>query len=83
MWLLCHTPTLQVMQGRPTGVVAASRDAELAREVQELFASPVMRVNTSTDVIGARQGPTQTARIAVSLASAWATGGGCWAACTR
>jgi glycerol-3-phosphate dehydrogenase len=43
------------MQGRPTGVVAASKDAALAREVQELFASPCMRVNTSTDVTGAHE----------------------------
>ncbi|WIA37003.1 hypothetical protein OEZ86_008240 [Tetradesmus obliquus] len=42
----------EVMQGRPTGVVAASKDAALAREIQELFASPCMRVNTSTDVTG-------------------------------
>lgn len=40
------------MQGRPTGVVAACKDAALAREIQELFASPNMRVNTSTDVTG-------------------------------
>lgn len=43
----------EVMQGRPTGVVAASKDAKLARVVQELFASPCMRVNTTTDVTGA------------------------------
>jgi hypothetical protein len=42
----------EVMQGRPTGVVAASKDARLAREVQDLFASPNMRVNLTTDVIG-------------------------------
>ena len=42
----------EVMQGRPTGVVAASKDARLAREVQDLFASPSMRVNLTTDVIG-------------------------------
>ncbi|KIZ00080.1 Glycerol-3-phosphate dehydrogenase [Monoraphidium neglectum] len=42
----------EVMEGRPTGVVAASRDAKLARDVQQLFASPLMRVNTTTDVIG-------------------------------
>jgi hypothetical protein len=51
---LCGVP-VQVMQGRPTGVVAASKDAALAREIQELFASPCMRVNTSTDVTGAQQ----------------------------
>lgn len=43
---------LLTAQGRPTGVVAAAKDAKLAREVQELFASPVMRVNTTTDVTG-------------------------------
>ena len=42
----------EVMEGRPTGVVAASRDGKLAREIQQLFASPVMRVNTTNDVIG-------------------------------
>jgi glycerol-3-phosphate dehydrogenase (NAD+) len=45
----------EVMEGRPTGVVAASRDGALAREVQQLFASPAMRVNTTSDVIGARE----------------------------
>lgn len=43
----------EVMQGRPTGVVAAAKDARLARDVQELFAGPSMRVNLTTDVIGA------------------------------
>ncbi|KAF8065430.1 GLY1 [Scenedesmus sp. PABB004] len=42
----------EVMQGRPTGVVAACKELALAREIQELFASPNMRVNTSTDVTG-------------------------------
>ena len=42
----------EVMDQRPTGIVAASRDKSLAREVQWLFASPTMRVSTSTDVIG-------------------------------
>eukprot|EP00775_Hariotina_reticulata_P003061 gene3061-3341_t len=42
----------EVMQGRPTGVVAACKDAALGREIQELFASPAMRVNTSSDVTG-------------------------------
>jgi glycerol-3-phosphate dehydrogenase (NAD+) len=40
------------MQGRPTGVVAACKDIALGREIQELFASPNMRVNTTTDVTG-------------------------------
>lgn len=42
----------EVMQGRPTGVVAACKDIDLGREIQELFASPNMRVNTTTDVTG-------------------------------
>ncbi|KAI3428544.1 hypothetical protein D9Q98_007366 [Chlorella vulgaris] len=42
----------EVMSGRLTCVVAASRDKSLARTVQRLFASPAMRVNTTTDVIG-------------------------------
>lgn len=43
---------LEVMEQRPTGLVAASKDKVLSRDVQSLFASPTMRVNTSTDVIG-------------------------------
>ena len=42
----------EVMQGRPTAVVAASNDPALAREVGALFACPALRVNTSTDVLG-------------------------------
>lgn len=42
----------EVMAGRPTGLVAAAKDADLAREVQELLASNSMRVNLSTDVVG-------------------------------
>ena len=42
----------EVMARAPTGLVAASRDKALKREVQGLFASPYMRVNTSSDVVG-------------------------------
>lgn len=42
----------EVMDERPTGLVAASRDKALCREVQNLFASPIMRINITTDVIG-------------------------------
>ncbi|KAI8470428.1 MAG: glycerol-3-phosphate dehydrogenase [Monoraphidium minutum] len=42
----------EVMEGRPTGLVAASRDAGLARDVQRLLASPTMRVSTTSDVTG-------------------------------
>jgi hypothetical protein len=44
----------EVMQNRPTGVVAAAKDAKLAKTVQALFASPTMRVNTTTDVVRPR-----------------------------
>ena len=46
------TFAIELMQGLPTAIVAASEDAELARRVQRLFASSNLRVNTSTDVIG-------------------------------
>ena len=36
----------------PTGVVAASEDLELARQVQDLFMNPRFRVYTSTDKVG-------------------------------
>lgn len=36
----------------PAGIVAASKDAKLAREIQALFASETMRVNTTTDLTG-------------------------------
>lgn len=42
----------EVMAQRPTGLVAASKDRALGREIQALFASPTMRVNTSSDVVG-------------------------------
>jgi glycerol-3-phosphate dehydrogenase (NAD+) len=43
---------IELMQGLPTAIVAASADAALAVRVQRLFASSNLRVNTSTDVIG-------------------------------
>jgi len=42
----------EVMDERPTGLVAASRDKALCRDIQNLFASPIMRINITTDVIG-------------------------------
>ena len=42
----------EVIAEQPTGLVAASRDKNLCREVQNLFASPTMRINITTDVIG-------------------------------
>ena len=46
------TFAVEIMQGLPTGIVAASEDEELALRVQRLFASSCLRVNTSTDVVG-------------------------------
>ncbi|KAL6770729.1 GPD1 [Auxenochlorella protothecoides x Auxenochlorella symbiontica] len=42
----------ELMDSKPTGVVAASKDKALAEAVQHVFASPTFRVNTSTDVVG-------------------------------
>lgn len=42
----------ELMAGKPTGVVAASKDKLLAATVQHVFASPTLRVNTSADVVG-------------------------------
>eukprot|EP00798_Chlamydomonas_sp_ICE-L_P032536 gene32536-17252_t len=42
----------EVMERKPTGMVSACKDYDLNRKVQALFASPTMRVNTTTDVIG-------------------------------
>jgi len=42
----------EVMEGRPTAVVAACKDHDLNRTVQELFANQTMRVNTTGDVVG-------------------------------
>jgi glycerol-3-phosphate dehydrogenase (NAD(P)+) len=46
----------EVARGIPTAVVAASRDAGVARAVQALFHRPAFRVYTSTDVIGVELG---------------------------
>ena len=46
------TFAVEIMQGLPTGIVAASEDDDLALRVQRLFASSCLRVNTSADVVG-------------------------------
>lgn len=46
------TFAVELMQGLPTAIVAASESAELAWRVQRLFSSSCLRVNTSTDVVG-------------------------------
>lgn len=46
----------EVAHGAPTAVVGAADDAEVARAVQEIFASPTFRVYASTDVVGVQLG---------------------------
>lgn len=46
------TFAVELMQGLPTGIVAASENEALARRVQSLYGSSCLRVNTSTDVVG-------------------------------
>lgn len=50
------TFAVELMQGLPTAIVAASEDHELAWRVQRLFGSSCLRVNTSTDVVGGAPG---------------------------
>jgi glycerol-3-phosphate dehydrogenase (NAD(P)+) len=42
----------EVSRGIPTAVVAASKDTDISRSVQNLFMTPKFRVYTSTDIIG-------------------------------
>lgn len=42
----------EVVDGRPTAVVVASKDAECARKVQHLISNPVLRSYTSSDIVG-------------------------------
>lgn len=46
----------EVARGMPTTIVATSRDADAARQVQAIFMSPSFRVYTNTDVIGVELG---------------------------
>jgi glycerol-3-phosphate dehydrogenase (NAD(P)+) len=46
----------EVGRGMPTAVVGAAEREEVARAVQELFASPTFRVYASTDVVGVQLG---------------------------
>lgn len=47
---------LEVAQGIPTAVVAASADPDLAAYIQQLFHRPAFRVYASTDLIGVELG---------------------------
>ena len=42
----------EVVDGRPTAIVVASKDAECARKVQHLVSNSVLRAYTSSDIIG-------------------------------
>ena len=46
----------EVMEGLPTNLVAAAEDENHARAIQQLFASPTLRVNTTRDVMGVEIG---------------------------
>lgn len=46
----------EVSRGVPTSIVAACANEERAREVQQLFSSPVFRVYTNGDVLGCEIG---------------------------
>ena len=46
----------ELLEGWPTGAVAASRDEALAKAVAQLFASAHVRVWTTTDVVGVEVG---------------------------
>ena len=47
---------LEVARGDPTAVVIAARDAEVAREIQEQFSGPTLRLYTNDDVAGVELG---------------------------
>ncbi|MGI9175097.1 MAG: NAD(P)H-dependent glycerol-3-phosphate dehydrogenase [Rhodothermales bacterium] len=42
----------EVAEGKPTTVVAAAHDPDVAREIQSVFMTPSLRVYVNTDVIG-------------------------------
>lgn len=46
----------EIVRGRPAGVVAASRGADTARAVAEVFSSSTMKVYTSGDTLGVELG---------------------------
>lgn len=46
----------EVAQEMPTAVVAAAADEAIARQVQEIFTTPLFRVYTNSDVIGVELG---------------------------
>lgn len=43
---------MQVLEGKPTCIVAASKSRDLAQAAQELFGNDNMRISMSSDVAG-------------------------------
>jgi len=70
------TIALEVANGAPTTVVAASEDAALAKEVQDLFMAERFRVYTASDVIGVELGGSLKNIIAIAAGAADALGFG-------
>ncbi len=70
------TIALEVANGAPTTVVAASEHAGLAKEVQKLFATERFRVYTSNDVIGVELGGSLKNIIAIAAGALDALGFG-------
>ena len=66
----------EVLQGLAAAAVLAMPDAEVARALQPLFASPVFRVYTNTDVIGCELGGPLKNVIAISAGMAEGLGVG-------
>jgi glycerol-3-phosphate dehydrogenase (NAD(P)+) len=50
------TLAMEVARGVPTAIVAASKDVAAAQTVQEMFHGPLLRVYTSTDLMGVEMG---------------------------
>jgi glycerol-3-phosphate dehydrogenase (NAD(P)+) len=70
------TIALEVANGAPTTVVAASDNPDLAKEVQDLFMTERFRVYTSTDMIGAELGGSLKNIIAIAAGATDAMGFG-------
>ena len=60
----------EVLQGLAAAAVLAMADAQVARSLQPLFASPVFRVYTNTDVVGCELGGPLKNVIAISAGMA-------------
>ncbi|MFA6321238.1 MAG: NAD(P)H-dependent glycerol-3-phosphate dehydrogenase [Candidatus Omnitrophota bacterium] len=70
------TIALEVANGAPTTVVAASEDLGLAKEVQSVFTTDRFRVYTTTDVIGVELGGSLKNIIAIAAGAIDAMGFG-------